>query len=78
MDEEKINDFNKHIRDVTINLCDGNPNNNKDDNYWWRIAPLLYLFSNQPQNNTLLEKEVAYMRGKLDVLEKIVLKKISE
>lgn len=85
MDENKTNDsakgaesngFNKEWYYSMLNLCNTSSSNNEDkskDDLWWTLFPLLFAFANQPQSNTTLEKEVAYLRGRLDVLEKIVM-----
>lgn len=85
MDENKTNDsakeaesngFNKDWYYSMLNLGNTSSSNNEDkskDDLWWKLFPLLFTFANQPQNNVILEKEVAYMRGRLDVLEKIVM-----
>ena len=74
--ETESNDFNKDWYYSMLNLCNTSSFNDEDkskDDLWWKPFPLLFTFANQSQNNTLLEKEVAYMRGRLDVLEKIVM-----
>ena len=75
-EENGEKDFNKDWYYSMLNFCNGSSPDDKDksnDDLWWKLFPLLLTFANQPQSNTLLEKEVAYMRGRLDVLEKIVM-----
>ena len=74
--EAESNDLNKDWYYSMLNLGNTSSSNNEDkskDDLLWKLFPLLFTFVNQPQSNTLLEKEVAYMRGRLDVLEKIVM-----
>lgn len=74
--ETESNDFNKDWYYSMLNLCNTPSSNDEDknkDDLWWKLFPLLFTFANQPQNNVILEKEVAYMRGRLDVLEKVVI-----
>ena len=50
----------------------------EDSSNMWLTSLLAFLIvSNAPvgSNNTLLEKEVSYLRGKIDTLEKILLTK---
>ena len=45
---------------------------NFDPGLWFTLVTTIFATSNN-SSNILLEKEVAYLHGKLDVLEKVIL-----
>lgn len=81
VNKNETTEFNKDWYLSMLNFCDNSSsddNNKSKDDLLWKLYTLLFLFAHQPQNNVILEKEVAYLHGEIDTLKEIIFNKKME
>ena len=70
MEAENLETNDKLPDDIKIDFPTGN-----NDQSWMPLFLSIFNMLNGNNSNVMLEKEVSYLQGKVDTLEKIVMKK---